>query len=243
MSRVTRGKNVVDTMTCPGYSNLVAVTSIWQLLEHEIDGSGVEVALAVGVCTIVVGTIRVVMNDCVMRIVETDVVADRVSVIIEVGPSKDMVLSTVDADCVIVDTKFDVSVLAGNSLRIVVVVSGMVIVDRIVLGGSWVVAIEVVPGSWMVDMITSPGKVTVENNVLGGNCVVTVEVVPGNSKLVVTISPGNKIVETTVLAGSWVVTVETLGGSVRVVVIISPGRVTLLTMVSGGEMLTNVVVT
>jgi ABC-type polysaccharide/polyol phosphate export permease len=136
MSRVTRGKNVVDTMTWPGYSNLVAVTSIWQLLEHEIDGGGVDVALVVGVCMIVVGTIRVVINDCVMRIVETDVVVDRVSVNIEVGPAKDMVLSTVDAGCVMVDIKFVVNVLAGNSLRMVVVVGGIVIVDRIVLGGS-----------------------------------------------------------------------------------------------------------
>lgn len=57
----------VDSTTTPGYSNLVALTSIWHLRPHETEAGELELALGedvtpgVNVCTIVVGTSSVVV--------------------------------------------------------------------------------------------------------------------------------------------------------------------------------------
>lgn len=61
----------------------------------------------------VLGTTRVLIKDCVMRLVEIDMVAGSVSVDISVEPSKDIVLKTVDAGCVKVDIELIVMTLAG----------------------------------------------------------------------------------------------------------------------------------
>jgi hypothetical protein len=50
---VTTGSSIVEVTTTSGYSNLVAVTSIWHWLEHETDARGVDDELGVG--TTVVG--------------------------------------------------------------------------------------------------------------------------------------------------------------------------------------------
>jgi hypothetical protein len=52
---VTVGIVTVSNTITPGYSSLVAVTSIWQALGQEMDADVVEDGVGVNVCTIVVG--------------------------------------------------------------------------------------------------------------------------------------------------------------------------------------------
>jgi hypothetical protein len=68
-SSVTVGMYVVDTTTFPGYTNLVAVTSIWHSLPHEADGLGNDEArlgdeTALGPMVWI--SVRVVGTTCVM---------------------------------------------------------------------------------------------------------------------------------------------------------------------------------
>jgi hypothetical protein len=87
------------------------------------------------------------MKDCVMRMVDTEVVAGKVTVDTEVEPGRDTVLNTVDPGRVMVDSKVLVETLPGNWLTTVEVTAGRVTVERIVLAGSWVVTTEVSAGS------------------------------------------------------------------------------------------------
>jgi nitrogen fixation protein FixH len=177
---VTVGTDTVLVTTAPGYSNLVAVTSIWHWLEHEIDAGVVEDELGVNVCTIVVGCTWVVTNDCVIRIVDTETVARKVTVDTEVEPGREIVLKTVDPGKVTVASWVVVETLPGNWLITVEVTAGRVTVERMVLAGSWLVTMEVSPGNWIVEVTTSPGSVTVETTVLAGSWVVITDVVPGS---------------------------------------------------------------
>jgi len=63
MVSVAVGTVTVSVTITPGYSNLVAVTSIWHSLEQEIDAGVVEDGLGVNVSTMVVGWIWVVTKD------------------------------------------------------------------------------------------------------------------------------------------------------------------------------------
>jgi thiamine phosphate synthase YjbQ (UPF0047 family) len=76
--------------TFAGYSRRVAVTSIWQPVGHVIEGSGVE--LGVAVVTTVVGTTCVVVNETVDRTVETTVLPGRVVVSVSVVPGEVIVI-------------------------------------------------------------------------------------------------------------------------------------------------------
>jgi len=166
---VTVGIVRVLVTTTPGNSNLVAVTSIWHSLEHDMDAGAVEDELGVNVWTIVVGWIWVVTKDCVIKIVDTEVVAGRVNVDTEVEPGRDIVLKIVEPGKVTVASWVLVETLPGNWLITVEVTAGRVTVERIVLAGSWLVTTEVCPGSWIVEVTTSPGSVTVETIVLAGS--------------------------------------------------------------------------
>lgn len=89
---VTRGRVVVETMTVPGYSRRVAVTSIWHSLVHEIEAGvaelalGKDVVLGVNVCRIVVGTSSVVVNKIEETTVDTIVEAGIWLVMVCVDP-------------------------------------------------------------------------------------------------------------------------------------------------------------
>jgi hypothetical protein len=119
---VTRGSSIVEVTTTSGYSSLVAVTSIWHWLEHEIDARGVDDGLGDGEMVVgmtlvwitVVGITWVEKKDCVMRMVETDVVPDRVNVDTLVDPGRVIVVKTVDAGKLIVESEVLKIVLAGS---------------------------------------------------------------------------------------------------------------------------------
>lgn len=68
----------------------------------------------ISVRTTVVGTSLVVVIEEVIKIVETMVVAGKVTVDTTVDPGRVTVLTTVDAEIVIVDSWIDVTVLAGS---------------------------------------------------------------------------------------------------------------------------------
>ena len=87
MSRVTNGCETTDVTTTPGYSNRLAVTSIWHSLAQDMD-AGVEDGIGAEVCTRLVGSTRVVMIDRVTKTVDIVVNAGNVVVKIDVGPGR-----------------------------------------------------------------------------------------------------------------------------------------------------------
>ena len=88
ISRVTNGCETTDVTTTPGYSNRLAVTSIWHSLAQDMDAGGVEDEIGAEFCTRVVGSTRVVMIDRVTKTVDTVVNAGNVVVKSDVGPGR-----------------------------------------------------------------------------------------------------------------------------------------------------------
>jgi hypothetical protein len=204
MSTVTRGRVVVSTITVPGYTRRVAVTSIWQSVVQEMEGgglegvSGEEVTPGVNVWTIVVGTSSVVVISTVERTVETIVEAGTWVVTVCVDPGCVKVLVVICPGSVIVERKLVVTVLAGSVVVKVWVVPGRVIVDNIVLAGTIKVDTIVTGGAveTMVSVIggTTVVLVIVENIVLGGSWIVTIWVGPGTVEVITVVEGGSTIV-------------------------------------------------
>ena len=114
MSKVTTGNSEVATMTTPGYTSLVAVTSIWQSLVQDTDVRGVDIGFGVTVWMIVVGFTSVIVSDCVTKIVEIVVERGKVKVDTKVDPGRVIVLRVVGPGSVRVLNNVVVVVLAGS---------------------------------------------------------------------------------------------------------------------------------
>jgi hypothetical protein len=104
---LVRGYDFVATITGAGYSNWIAVTSIWQGLPQEVDVAGDEVGVILGV--IVRSTVRstVVGTYCVDvmvdNIVDTTVLGGRCVVRVVTVPGRDTVVVTIAPGSVSVD--------------------------------------------------------------------------------------------------------------------------------------------
>jgi hypothetical protein len=180
------GLVTVETITVPGYSSCVAVTSIWQPVEQEIEAGllevvlSVELVLGVTVFNIVEGTSSVVVTRTEDTTVDIMVDAGIWLVMICVDPGCVRVLVVTRAGSETVEMKLVVTVLSEIVTVDVKVVSGAVFVIVVVIGGITKVLMmvdkTVLAGSVSVLICVGPGIIDVMTLIEGGSTIVDKDV-------------------------------------------------------------------